>query len=369
MDVEIDYSRLPKGVADGLREAEEIVSQLGRADAQHAFAYGEAFATAQDLILSEASGLEPQEKKAFAKAWYKKVRFTPRHVANFVAVHRNLGAYRERAVKLGIPPTVLFTVATAPAEKVDAVISSFEEGRPMKVTEVKAFLRGGAAEEDPSEVGGLKVLADIGARNARFQAKLTARWLVEALPPILTAAEQKLSDRAVVRRKLADRIIARAGMAARSLHGLLATDLVHRADEDREAAPAVPEEWRKLPLLLFHLQERKSWPKGDDFHAWLTGEVIPALLWAAEGAVPAKLHRRALAVLEGEGAAETGHPAAIAEEPADEIASHEPAEADAEEASVLNVELAPEPTAAPAPRKRRTRRPKNDNTNAASAAA
>ncbi|MGO8126919.1 hypothetical protein ACC728_39370, partial [Rhizobium ruizarguesonis] len=61
-----------------------------------------------------------------------------------MAVARNLEAYRGRAVELAISPTVLFHLASAPEEKVEAALAFAEEHDGIRVIEVTTLLADGS---------------------------------------------------------------------------------------------------------------------------------------------------------------------------------------------------------------------------------
>jgi len=114
-----DYDALDIGAQSmkALEAAAIGIQALGRRSTGQAFELG--------ALLEQAS--EHVEPGTFEKWVSQRCDISSKTARNYRAVARNLSNYRDRAVELAISPTVLFHLASAPEEKVEAALSFAEE--------------------------------------------------------------------------------------------------------------------------------------------------------------------------------------------------------------------------------------------------
>ncbi|TZG34010.1 hypothetical protein [Agrobacterium sp. B1(2019)] len=113
-----------------LEASAACIQALGRRSTQQAYDLG--------VLLEKTSELV--EPGTFEKWVAQRCDISSKTARNYRAVARNLEAYREQAIELAISPTVLFHLAYAPEENVEAALAHAEEHGGIRVSEVRALL-------------------------------------------------------------------------------------------------------------------------------------------------------------------------------------------------------------------------------------
>ncbi|MBB4038424.1 hypothetical protein GGR34_000053 [Microvirga flocculans] len=79
-------------------------------------------------ILERAKALVP---RGFEKWVSRECQMSPKTAGNYLRIHQRFGSRRDSIADLGIKPTTLVKLATAPDEIVDEVFSRMEAGEPL----------------------------------------------------------------------------------------------------------------------------------------------------------------------------------------------------------------------------------------------
>ncbi len=262
-----------------LEESAADIKALGRRSTQQAYDLG--------VLLEKASELV--EPGTFEKWVAQRCDISSKTARNYRSVARNLEAYRERAIELAISPTVLFHLASASEDKVEAALAHAEEHGGIRVSEVKALLSD-ASEETPKAVTSVE-LADVGGLSGLralidVKTKSGVAAFIES-SAVLVAEVSKILDSKPEGKRLQKTLLipvleplARA--AKRSLGNILLLDVPGDIDvrkiSERELSSA--SHWHKVFQTLDHLGNRESWPEVKRLEAWLQKEVLPLLDWA-----------------------------------------------------------------------------------------
>ncbi|MCJ7997038.1 hypothetical protein J5N58_21465 [Rhizobium cremeum] len=255
------------------------IQALGRRSTDQAFALGDLLEQASELV----------EPGTFEKWVSQRCDISSKTARNYRAVARNLTAYRERAVELAISPTVLFHLASAPAEKIEAAFAHAEENDGIRVSEVKALLTDGseAASEEVSakelaDVGGLsglRALIDLKTKSGVAAFVESAAALAKAVEDILESKPQgkRLQKKAVV-----PVLEPLARLAKRSLGNVLLLDAPGDIDVRKlTATELVPgSRWHQVFETLDDVGDREAWPEAKELEVWLSQSVLPLLDWA-----------------------------------------------------------------------------------------
>ncbi|MCF1502238.1 hypothetical protein L0F51_00485 [Afifella sp. H1R] len=376
MDAKFEYGLFSSKEAKRLRELKEKNRSMGRANTKEVFERAETIEEAERLILGEGNDADGSRTRLFARFIEDECEICPRHERNYRAVLRNLSAYCKRVIEAAVPPTVLYNIASAPAETVETVVASFEAGNPLKVDEVKVLLQTGEpAAEDDGDPGGVKALRDHATKHARSQADVVTGALLTILEAVVTALEPATDKKRVEKGKLAGEIEILARLANRQMKellcGLSTESFLASYGVSVGHKECASDAWRRFHNLVYQLGGKDKWPGVTELVPWLVDEVVPQLLWALDGGVPKKLKRHALETVEAvreaqakrkpaKGKATIAQPATEPEMPID----IEPEAADADSEAPAEKAKSAAPT-----RKTWTRRAKNDNAEAATAAA
>jgi hypothetical protein len=282
MSVRFDYGAydIVERSAKALEEAANNIQALGRRSTEQAYQLGG--------VLEEASALV--EPGTYEKWVTRRCDISPKSARNYRAVARNLAPYRERAVKLGVSPTVLFHLASAPAEKIEAALVFAVENDGLRVKEVKSILEDGVAPAQSKRTS--DELADVGGlAGLRAMIELKTKAGLAAFLENTSALQAALVD--VLKSKPAGKRLQKTALipvfeplaraAKRSLGNVLLLDAPGDVDVrkiDEHDLPA-GSRWFTVLETLDHLGNRERWPGTKEFETWLIQKVMPLLEWAA----------------------------------------------------------------------------------------
>ncbi|HEX8047502.1 MAG TPA: hypothetical protein VF537_16875 [Rhizobium sp.] len=255
------------------------IQALGRRSTEQAFELG--------ALLEQAS--EHVEPGTFEKWVSQRCDISSKTARNYRAVARNLSNHRDRAVELAISPTVLFHLASAPEEKVDAAFAFAEEHDGIRVSEVKTLLTDGneTAEEEVAGAG----LADIGGLAGlramiELKTKTGIAAFVESAAALAAAVvdtlESKPKGKRLQKIALIPVLEPLARSAKRSLGNVLLLDAPGDVDVRKLSESELPSasRWYKVFATLDHLGKREEWPEARGLEDWLSQEILPLLDWA-----------------------------------------------------------------------------------------
>lgn len=276
-----DYDALDIGVQSmkALEVAAAGIQALGRRSTDQAFELGDLLEQASELV----------EQGTFEKWVSQRCDISSKTARNYRAVARNLTAYRERAVELAISPTVLFHLASAPEEKIEAALAHAEEHDGIRISEVRALLAD--RSEGASEAVTSAELADIGGLSGLralidLKTKSGVAAFVESAAAFATAVEDILESKPQGKRLQKKAVVPvlepLARLAKRSLGNVLLLDAP--GDIDVRKLPAtelVPgSRWHQVFETLDDVGDREAWPEAKELEVWLSQSVLPLLDWA-----------------------------------------------------------------------------------------
>ncbi|WP_155737536.1 hypothetical protein [Agrobacterium tumefaciens] len=226
-----DYDALNIGAQskEALEATAAGILALGRRSTEQAFELGDLLEHASELV----------EPGTFEKWVSQRCDISSKTARNYRSLARNLARYRTRAVELAVSPTVLFHLASAPDEKVEAALAFAEENDGIRVSEVKALLA------DGSEAASKDVTAKELDREAWPEAKELELWLSQSVLPLLDWATSRTKQpewplQAAVASNSPDKVM-RSGLEA--LGGVVRVDapsLDPSEDEDEALEDYVP---------------------------------------------------------------------------------------------------------------------------------
>lgn len=262
-----------------LEESAADIQALGRRSTQQAYDLG--------VLLEKASELV--EPGTFEKWVAQRCDISSKTARNYRSVARNLEAYRERAIELAISPTVLFHLASASDEKIEAAFAHAEQHGGIRVSEVKGLLSEGSEETaeavtsvELADVGGLfglRALIDVKTKSGVAAFVESAVALVAEVRKNL---ESKPEGKRLQKTSLIPVLEPLARAAKRSLGNILLLDVPGDIDVRKISERELPgaSHWHKVFQTLDHLGNRESWPEVKRLEAWLQQEVLPLLDWA-----------------------------------------------------------------------------------------
>lgn len=276
-----DYDALDIGAQSmkALEAAAAGIQALGRRSTDQAFELG--------VLLEQAS--EHVEPGSFEKWVSQRCDISSKTARNYRAVARNLEAYRGRAVELAISPTVLFHLASAPEEKVQAALAFAEEHDGIRVSEVKTLLADGSETASDDEAG--DELADIGGLSGLramidLKTKTGIAAVIESVAALAAAVVDTLESKPKGKRPQKTTLIPvlepLARSAKRSLGNVLLLDAPGDVDVRKLSQSELPaaSHWYKVFATLDHLGNRESWPEAKGLETWLRQDVLLLLDWA-----------------------------------------------------------------------------------------
>lgn len=262
-----------------LEESAADIQALGRRSTQQAYDLG--------VLLEKTSELV--EPGTFEKWVSQRCDISSKTARNYRAVARNLEAYRVRAIELAISPTVLFHLASAPEEKIEAALAHAEEHDGIRVSEVKALLSDGSEETakavasdklaDVGGLSGLRALIDVKTKSGVAAFVESASALVAEVSKIL---ESKPEGKRLQKTLLIPVLEPLARAAKRSLGNIMLLDAPGDIDVRKVSERELPgaSHWFRVFQTLDHLGNREAWPEVKRLEAWLQQEVLPLLDWA-----------------------------------------------------------------------------------------
>jgi hypothetical protein len=276
--------------AEAARALEKLrlaFGELGRRSTQHVFDCG--------AVMEEVHELAP-DQETFAE-WAKKIFGMSRTGAeNIARVHRNLGDYRARLVKLGLAASSLYVLATADGDKVEDVVALAESGKKLSVAEVKTMLGiEGKAPASPDDGGPEGLKAAVAVKTASAMRALF-ETLFGMLRELHIALEPHHIGRDINKSKAIDAVMHDARLA-----GGLIESLVYAAQVPGKPFPAgvvhvrpvEDNRWSKLRRILYDMGSAEAWPKDGKSGALLAETVVPQFEWAL-GLVLAEKARKVL---------------------------------------------------------------------------
>lgn len=256
-----------------LEAAASSIHQLGRKSTEQAFELGRHLSDAADLL----------PEGAFGKWVAKRCGMTDRHARNFRAIHRSLSRYRQTLVQHAVNSTVLFKLASATDEQIEAAIDLCKETGSIKVKDVQAILAEATAGEnapaiDPYDVGGIEGLRALIADKVATGLKSFVGHL-ETLQSRIGAA---CTGRKVAKAKLADEIEALARITKAELKSLAYFVKPNPTTPGNICDVPFPidSRWASVFAILDKLGAHAAWPESGKIGSWLRDEVLPALAWA-----------------------------------------------------------------------------------------
>lgn len=217
--------------------------------------------------------------------WSKaRLKVTGRGAANYERVHRELGDRSERFIAAGVKPVVMYEIAGAEADKVEAVLRLYEAGGSMTGEEAAAFVK--QADAEIASDGELAELsgADGIHQMVKEKVKVTIPEITKSLQFILAACLAALDDHhrgvRVKKGELADTVEHEARLVRGKLENLAFMVKPGRLGQAWNLYPEAPSPstgWGNMALQLHKLGGRDGW--GDPLGPWLIGTIIPAVEW------------------------------------------------------------------------------------------
>ncbi|WP_395515530.1 hypothetical protein [Pseudorhizobium flavum] len=262
-----------------LEAAAAGIQALGRRSTDQAFELGDLLEQASELV----------EPGTFERWVSQRCDISSKTARNYRAVARNLSRYRERAVELAVSPTVLFHLASAPEEKVEAALAHAEEHDGIRVSEVKALLADGA-DATSKELNGVE-LADIGGLSGLramidLKTKTGIAAFVENAAALAAAVakvlESKPEGKRLQKKGLIPLLEPLARAAKRSLGNVLLLDAPGDIDARKLSDNELPigSRWFRVFDMLDDMGDREAWPEARELEVWLDLTVLPLLQWA-----------------------------------------------------------------------------------------
>lgn len=276
-----DYDALNIGAQSkkALEATAAGILALGRRSTEQAFELGDLLEQASELV----------EPGTFEKWVSQRCDISSKTARNYRSVARNLAPYRTRAVELAISPTVLFHLASAPDEKVEAALGFAEENDGIRVSEVKALLADGsnvASEEvnanelaDAGGLSGLRALIDMKTKSGLAAFVENAAMLAKTVEDIL---ERKPRGKRLQKKALVPVLEPLGRLAKRSLGNVLLLDAPGDIDVRKLSATelAPGSRWHRVFKTLDDVGDREAWPEAKELELWLSQELLPLLDWA-----------------------------------------------------------------------------------------
>ena len=260
-------------------ELEKIAGELQVVDqltTKTVFQRGELFEKVAELL--------PEKEMSI----WTKVRcdIEARHARNYRAVARNLSAYKDQAIELGLGATVLFKLAPAEPAQIQHAMELAKEQGYLKVRDVVAILDDGKDtaidKSDPHSQGGVA-----GLRLAiAYKVSFTAGSFIELCRELAEEFSTALDGGRIKKADLVKGVFKKARLAAKQLESLTWSV---------EPNPTVPEviwekkltgtsSWGQVHQLLRLLGGQESWPEAKMLAEWLRRYAVPVLEWASSTA-------------------------------------------------------------------------------------
>ncbi|MCB5173911.1 hypothetical protein [Microvirga lenta] len=275
-----DYGHISIADKEALRGCASAIAVIARKTNLQILELGE--------ILERAKALVP---RGFERWVSRECQMTPKTAGNYIRVHQRFGSRRDSIADLGIKPTTLVKLATAPDEVVDEIFSRLEAGETLIGRDVEQILRAGRplknaksqVEETVHEPGRKGLIAFLtGCMRTSVD-----EW-IERLTALHAKVEAAMPDGKVKKRFHKGELVKAVAWEATWLRIELermsgcefwnkANQYLGKAWKDR---PQWPEgRWQDVNDALLTL-ERSERINVDDLVSALRSEVLPALGWA-----------------------------------------------------------------------------------------
>ncbi len=275
-----DYGQISIADKEALRGCASAIAVIARKTNLQILELGE--------ILERAKALVP---RGFEKWVSRECQMTPKTAGNYIRVHQRFGSRRDSIADLGIKPTTLVKLATAPDEVVDEVFSRVASGETLIGRDVEQILRAGrppkAAKsqvEETVHAPGRKGLVAFLTGCTRTSVD---EWM-ERVTALHAKVEAAMPDGQVKKRFHKGEFVKAVAWEATwlriELERMSGYEFWNKADQYLGKAwkdrPQWPEgHWKDVNDALITL-ERSEMIKIDDLMSALRSEVLPALGWA-----------------------------------------------------------------------------------------
>lgn len=271
---------LSRAQQDELKWLGDAFRSLGRRTTAQAYEIGD--------YLSRAKSILPEKELG---AWIKEVcKFTPKTGRNYTAVHTNLMDYKERLEAAAVAPTILFVLAYAERQYVEAVIAAIEAGEQLTVAQVKAMVgvaakKRVASSDEALNVGGIAGLRKAAELKTSQDMAQFHGLMAAVLKRVEVAMEPLAKGRAVKKGQLQDAIIYDCRHAHDLLNSIAAPMKAEMVQSMNWRPARLPEgsAWRKVQVLLHRMGGADDWPDRTGFVDWLRDEVVPLMRFVVHG--------------------------------------------------------------------------------------
>ncbi|MGQ2967103.1 MAG: hypothetical protein ACT6RF_00040 [Allorhizobium sp.] len=262
-----------------LENKAERIFELGRRSTEQTFLIGDILNEAADVL----------EGPTFAKWVHSRCGIAPRTATGFIAVSRNLEAFRDQMIDLNVSSTVLFTIAHAEPDKIRQVLKLAEEHGQVRVSDARAILFVGQEKPrvNPYDIGGVSGLQALIALKSREGQKI----FLARLQTIVGVMDTALKAKRLYKEKLQEVLMLSAGTARSELRNLAQFVGSSEARSEHQSLVMFPNgsQWARVEAMLTRLSDKERWPKMVDLRKWLEGEAVPVLSWAISKDRKAKL--------------------------------------------------------------------------------
>lgn len=251
------------------------IQALGRRSTEQTFELGDELAQAAAVLTEDGTLYKWIDQRCGLKA---------RSARNYMAVFRNLDAYRDDLVDLSVGSTVLFALSSATPEQIKAAIAFADDNGRLQVADVKAILSDGvegdskADRSDPFSAGGVVGLKALIALKIREGLKALLAHVATICQIILA----ELAKKRIIKEGLAKQVQDLARVARLELESLaLFVDPQFDSSQGaRSTSFPTTSEWAGVNNTLQKLGVADTWPKSGEMRGWLEAEVLPVLAWA-----------------------------------------------------------------------------------------
>ena len=281
-----------------LTEVHDAIKAMGRRTTGQAFELGHQLARAKAVL----------PEKMFGRWTSTVCGYTPRQGRNYVAIHEHLQEHRARLEAAAVVPTVLFVLASAKPEKIEAVLAVVESGERLTVGQVKNLIKDGdeVQPERKTAIGGIAGLRR--AAEAKLKDELTqftelSKRILKAVEPV---AELLANGKHVSKKSLADKVEVDAYKASSLLRSAIFPERVDAGRATKRGADDALVGWGGAPALFGRLGDAPRWPGKDEFPTWVTGTVLPMLRFVVHGDPLPGMHQEAAPTSAEDAAGEAG---------------------------------------------------------------
>lgn len=251
-----------------LIEVHDSVKAMGRRTTGQAYELGYQLARAKAVL----------PEKMFGRWTSTVCGYTPRQGRNYVAIHEHLQAHRARLEAAAVVPTILFVLASAKPEKIEAVLAVVESGERLTVDQVKNLIKDGdeGQPERKAAVGGLAGLRRAAEAKMKDELAFFTDLSKRILKTVEPLAELLAKGKHVSKKAFADKVEVDAYKAASLLRSVIFPKQVDASQTgDREPVDALAGGWSGAPALFGRLGDSSRWPGKDEFPAWVLETVLP----------------------------------------------------------------------------------------------